>query len=128
MNFFTGVSLVTLIAIYLWISQYYLKRHLGIQNKWRWLLSEDRNKLAVMIDVIILVLFIFTYMFFNFEENHYSTMVRVSPMFMLFFLQNINQGIEKFLVHRSDQSYYHNWLGAFVILVTFIIMFIGEQQ
>ncbi len=130
MNASTIISLVVLFASYICFSQFYLKKHLGIKSKWMWMLSEERNKFAVMIDVVLLVLFVFSYLKLNIEPKSYKlpVIVRMSPMFLLFFLQNINQGFEEYFANRSEKSYYHHWLGSFVLLVTFIILLWGEQM
>ncbi len=123
----TIVLLVLVIAIYLWISEYYFKRYLGIKLQSRWMFSDERNKLAVMIDGLILILFIGSIFHLNTGPNSYtvSPVIRISPMFALVFLQNLNRGIEERLTRRDEKRYYHNWLSSFVMLVTFIII-VGE--
>ncbi|MGM7700240.1 DUF4181 domain-containing protein [Pseudalkalibacillus sp. Hm43] len=126
----TIVLLVLVFAIYILMSEYYFKRYLGIKLEGRWMFSDERNKLAVWIDGLILILFIGSMWHLNTGANSHliSPVIRMSPMFGLFFLQNLNQGIEERLTRRDEKRYYHNWLASFVMLVTFIIFFVGEYE
>nr|WP_249365629.1 DUF4181 domain-containing protein [Cytobacillus citreus] len=111
-------------AIYILVSQLYLKRHLGIQNKHEWLFSKNRKTYAKIIDFFILI-------FLNLNSgtnlHTYSLVIRTSPMFGMFFLDDVNQGIEELLINRTEKSYYHKFIGSFMILVAFLILFVGER-
>ena len=123
----TIVELVVLIVIYLLISELYLKRYLGILSNYKWLFNKHRNKFAILIDILIIVLFIVSNLIlFEAGLHKYSAIVRTSPMFGLFFLQKINHGIEEFLTNRSEKFYYHEWLASIVLVVAFLILFVED--
>lgn len=48
-------------------------------------------------------------------------------MFALFFLLGITRGFEEWFLHHEEKAYYYEWLGSILILVTFLIIFIGQQ-
>ncbi|WP_057775865.1 DUF4181 domain-containing protein [Cytobacillus dafuensis] len=129
MNTFSVVGIVIVFTIYILVDQVYLKRHLGIKSKYEWLFSVNRKTYAKIIDFLILILFIIIFLNLNSGSTFhtYSPVIRTSPMFGMFFLQNVNQGIEELLINRTEKSYYHKFLGSFMILVTFLILFVGER-
>ncbi|MGE6204532.1 DUF4181 domain-containing protein [Guptibacillus hwajinpoensis] len=130
MNIFTIVCLVSLLAIYLWLSEYYLKRHLGIKSKWTWMFAEDRYKISMIIDIVLVVAFIYSFLSLNIDANSENNpvMMKISPIFALFFLQNLNQGIEERLRNLHDKAYYHQFLGSFMIGLSFLIFLIGHSS
>ncbi|MDO6654635.1 DUF4181 domain-containing protein [Anaerobacillus sp. 1_MG-2023] len=130
MNTFTIVCLVSLLAIYLWLSEYYLKRHLGIRSKWTWMFAEDRYKISMITDIVLVVSFIYSFLSLNIDVNSENNpiMMKVSPIFALFFLQNLNQGIEERLRNFNDKAYYHQFLGSFMIGLSYLIFLIGHSR
>ncbi|WP_377890266.1 DUF4181 domain-containing protein [Alkalihalobacillus sp. R86527] len=119
--------LLIVMLTYLFISEIYLKRKLGIKSRNRWLFHEDRYKVAIVIDVLLLIAFIFLSVEFMIERPHYPMIVKASPTFIMVTLQFINQGVEEYLQDRSSKAHYHDWLGAFMMALTFCIFYLGEQ-
>ncbi len=87
MNIFTIVCLVSLLAIYLWLSEYYLKRHLGIKSKWTWMFAEDRYKISMIIDIVIVVAFIYSFLSLNIDANSENNpvMMKIQSDFCIVF-------------------------------------------
>ncbi|MCA0987346.1 DUF4181 domain-containing protein [Guptibacillus algicola] len=121
------IYLLVVILIYLFISEIYMKRKLGIKSQNRWIFHEERYKVSIAIDVLLLIIFIFLTFEFLLERPHYSTIVKLSPSFIMMFLTSINRGIEEYLQDRSSKTYYHDWLAAFMMVLTFGIMYFGEE-
>ncbi|MGG1686526.1 DUF4181 domain-containing protein [Pseudalkalibacillus sp. NRS-1564] len=130
MNVPTIVSLVILFAVYIWVCEYYFKRRLGIKDQTKWMMSKDRNKVAKVIDLVLVVLFIYCNFDWNVGPNseNYPVMMKISPIFALFFLHNMNQGIEELLKNRSGKSYYHYWLGSLMSVLSFLILCIDQYS
>lgn len=89
---------------------------------------QDRKGLWIFIDCVLLVLFIWAMFWVNVEERPepFSGLVRTSPMFALFFLTNLNRGLEEWLTHREDKAYYHEWLGSLLFLTVVAILFLAQ--
>ncbi|WP_342598275.1 DUF4181 domain-containing protein [Psychrobacillus sp. FSL H8-0483] len=128
MKTFTIVSLLIVFAIYLFITEFYLKRRLKIKNKWKGLFFIERNSYSFAIDIVLIFLFIFSTMSLI-ERSNFQTysLIVATPMFGLFFLLGLNRGLEEWLFHRDKKVYYYEWLGSFMNLITFFIILIGEQ-
>lgn len=128
MNTFTIVGLVISFTLFLFLTQFYLKRRFNI-HKWKGLTFKERNKYSVAAEFIIVFLFIYSSFCLNVESMNsaYSPIVRTSPMFGLFFLFGIKRGFEEWLLNRNQKVYYYEWLGSLLIIVAFFIIFIGER-
>lgn len=129
MDAFTLIGLFIAIASYLFITQFHFKKRLNIKSKWRGMISQDRNRYILAIEFVICFL-IFASMMSLAEKTSNQTnlgLILTTPMFALFFLLGITRGFEEWLLHREEKAYYYEWLGSILILVTFLIIFIGQQ-
>ena len=128
MNTFTIVGLIVVATLYLFLSQYYLKRRLKIKDKWP--LSRNRNAYSFAIEIILFTLFTFSLMgLYQSSEFHmYSVTMRIGPMFGLFFLLGITRGVDEWVRNRDEKLFYHDWLGSIMILISFLVIYLGEQS
>lgn len=122
----TIVSLLVLFVGYSLVDYFYLKKHLGINSKWKWMFSDERSKIAIVIDVILFA--IFTSIQFKYilepEYFNYPLVVQIIPLLALTFLQGILQGFEEFLTNRSEKTHHRHWLGALMVAFTYVIIYI----
>lgn len=127
MNTFTIVGLIIVGIIYFFISQYYLKWKLKIRDKW--VLTRNRNAYTIAIEIILYILSIYSFFALNLnEDSHmYAATTKIIPIFALFFLIGITRGIDEWLRNRSEKTYYHDWLGSLMIVLSFLVLYIGEQ-
>ena len=127
MNTFTIVGLIIVGIIYLFISQYYLKRKLKIRDKW--VLTRNRHGYTIAIEIILFIVFTFSFMELNLNEDSrmYPVTTKIIPAFALFFLIGITRGMDEWLRNRDQKVYYHDWLGSALIALSFLVLYIGEQ-
>lgn len=129
MNTFTIVGLIITLAINLSIIHFYLKKRLKIKRKWNGTLAKDKKKYSMVIEIIIFCLFVLSTMnlFIEHGIENFSFSVRLMPMFGMLFLLSVNRGIEEWLFFREEKTYYYDSLDSVYILVSFLIVLIGEQ-
>jgi len=127
MNIFTIVGLIVVGIIYFFISQYYLKRKLKIRDKW--VLTRNRNAYTIAIEIILFIVFTYSLMglYVNEESNMYTATTKAIPFFAFFFLLGITRGVDEWLRNRDEKVYYHDWLGSIMIVISFIVIYFGEQ-
>ncbi len=91
--------------------------------------AEDRYKISMITDIVLVVSFNYSFLSLNIDVNSENNpiMMKVSPIFALFFLQNLNQGIEERLRNFNDKAYYHQFLGSFMIGLSYLIFLIGHS-
>lgn len=61
------------------------------------------------------------------ESHTYGVTIRIGPIFALVFLLGITRGVEEWLRNRDEKLYYHDWLCLIMILISFIVIYFGEQ-
>lgn len=103
------ISLVVVIMLvfYTGMSQFYLKRVLGIKP--RGFVTEGRKKKFFILETSVMLL-IFSYIIFAHFYFGSLTLLISSPMFLLFSLMLIIQGIEERKRDKQAKKYYHEWL------------------
>ncbi|PSL41479.1 uncharacterized protein DUF4181 [Planomicrobium soli] len=128
MNTATVAGLVIAFLVYLIISHFYFKKRLNIKAKSTFMFHQDRSRISVAIDGILLVGFIYAMFWINVEKEAemFSGVIKISPLFALFFLTSLNRGIEERVLHREEKAYYHDWLESLLCLAVFFILLIGE--
>ncbi|WP_313894460.1 DUF4181 domain-containing protein [Psychrobacillus sp.] len=129
MNTLTIVGLIIALAINLSIIHFYLKKRLKIKRKWNGTLAKDKKKYSMVIEIIIFCLFFLSTMnlFIDHGIENFSFSERLMPMFGMLFLLSVNRGIEEWLFFRQEKTYYYDLLDSVYILVSFLIILIGEQ-
>lgn len=125
MNTLTIVGLLIVGLTYLFISQYYLKRKLKIKDKW--VLTRNRHAYSFVIEIILFVLFLITFMEIDPTANSYSPITGISLIFTFFFIISIIRGMDEWLRNRDEKVYYHDWLGSIMLVLFFLVIYLGEQ-
>jgi len=123
MNTGTIISLVLLLVVSLIFTEIYLKRKLNIKSKWMGTMGKSRKRIFVSLEAVVLLSFIFSMVFLY---DHDSALIRVTPMFSLFFLNTLLRGLELWIYERDNRAYIHEWVGSIVIMLAYFILLIGE--
>ena len=123
MNTGTIISLVLLLVVSLIFTEIYLKRKLNIKSKWMGTMGKSRKRIFVSLEAVGLLSFIFSMVFLY---DHDSALIRVTPMFSLFFLNTLLRGLELWIYERDNRAYIHEWVGSIVIMLAYFILLIGE--
>ena len=123
MNTGTIISLVLLLVVSLIFTEIYLKRKLNIKSKWMGTMDKSRKRIFVSLEAVVLLSFIFSMVFLY---DHDSALIRVTPIFSLFFLNTLLRGLELWIYERDNRAYIHEWVGSIVIMLAYFILLIGE--
>lgn len=111
------IGLAILILFYYILSEFFLRRKWKIQRKTISPLTKGRPRLFKMIEVLLFVLFLSTS--FSLLASD-SNVLRALPLFLFFFLLFLTRGIEGWIRFRQEKSYYHEWLGALLVVISFL--------
>jgi hypothetical protein len=114
-------GLIIILALYLLVSEFYIKRRLNIKRIRKGTFTKGRKKVFIVIEVALMIFFITTTFTFL-EYFPYSPIIRSLPIFIFFFSVSLLRGIEEWIVKKSNRSYYHEWLASitFLIMILFI--------
>lgn len=127
-NPITIVAIAMVFALYVLVSQFFLKKKLKVKPVTVSIFHQDRKRLFIAIDVVWLLMFIVGMMVL-FVENDIGDFPRFAaaiPVFALFFLQGVNHAIEQWLLNRQKKAYWHEILNAVLLLLLFAVIWAGE--
>ncbi|WP_270181207.1 DUF4181 domain-containing protein [Alkalihalobacillus sp. CinArs1] len=119
--------LIVLTVIYLFVSEIYMKRMLGIKERSRWIFHDERYKVSMIIDVVIVLAFIFISFEFIVERPNSPAIVMLMPSMIMAFLISINRGVEDYLQDPTSKAHYHEWLAACMVVLAFGVFYLWER-
>lgn len=124
MTTFLLIGIGIILTLYLLITQYLFKTRLRIERNRKGLFHQDRNRYFVWFEGALLVLFVAAILQLNVEMvgESYSIIIRMSPLFVLFFLMGISSGTEEWLSNPDKKSYYYDWTDSSFILALFLFL------
>ncbi|WP_051556632.1 DUF4181 domain-containing protein [Alkalihalobacterium bogoriense] len=111
------IGLAILILFYYVLSEALLKRKWKIQRKTLSPFTKGRPRLFVSIEVLLFLLFLFTNFWLITSD---SNVLRAMPLFLFFFLLFLTRGVEGWIRFRQEKSYLHEWLGALLVVISFL--------
>ena len=82
-----------------------------------------RNRYFLAIDFLFIFLFLGVIMgYANGDFTIMESHSYIFAMFGLFIMLSINSGIEEWLFHRQDKTFYHEWLSALLYLMILFVL------
>ena len=128
MNLSTIAAIIVVFALYILVSQFFLKKKLKVKPVTVSIFHQDRKWIFIAIDVALLLMFIVGMMllFVENDAGNFPRFVATIPIFALFFLQGVNHAIEQWLLQRQKKAYWHEILNAVLMLLLFAVMWASE--
>ncbi len=125
MYFFIGCAILVLI-LYLFISEFYFKRHLHIPASKINILSKNRNKSFVFLECIsVISYFVFTLLIVILTD---ISQIKIAALLLgSFVISNIIQTIELWKFQRENKIYYHHFLSSVLVLILVGLTLVGER-
>lgn len=123
MSFSTSlIGLLLIFAVFLLISEVYLKRVLGIKAIRKCPFNAKRKKRYVFTEIILLLLFIFSMFYAAIDLTLPPTIM----IFIFFAIMDFIRGMEEWIENKSEKGYYHEWLATITFIIMFLVVLIAE--